>query len=293
MTPPAPQRQIPGASSPLTRAVLTGSTRGALVLASFPRALYLSVGEHQHVLPVVATDALILPTATRLPAAGPDLDWGVEPGDLVSVGRSLICLPDWRIRLVREWRPSRVRPVPWTPEAAGSTLAKVADTLSRYLRTPGLVDQASAVCRAARSGDEANVRHLTRHLLGWGPGLTPSGDDAMCAVLLVLRAAGDPAPLSLLGAAVEEHWARTTSLSASLLDAARRGYAVADVVTLVECALRGDLRGAGAALTSTLTIGHSSGADLVAGLAGSLGALAEETAQCQTAECQTAERQSL
>jgi len=63
-------------------------------------------------------------------------------------------------------------------------------------------------------------------------------------------------------------------LSASLLDAARKGYAVPVVTELVECALRGDLAGAREALTSTLEIGHSSGADLVAGLAGFLRALA-------------------
>jgi hypothetical protein len=153
-------------------------------------------------------------------------------------------------------------------------LSGLADMLSCNVRTPGLMDQATAVCRAARSGDDAGVCRGTRQLLGAGQGLTPSGDDVLCAVLLVLCGVGDPAPIALLGAAVQGRWTATTSLSASLLDAARRGYAVPEVASLVECALRGDVAGAREALATTLEIGHSSGADLVAGLAGSLRVLA-------------------
>ena len=273
MTPQAPQREVPGAGSPLTRAVLTGPSRPGLVLASFPTALYLSVGQHHEVLPVLASDALMLPTATRLSAPGRDVDWGVEPGDTVTVGRSAIRLPGWRVRLVREWRPARVRPVPAL--ASPGLLSEVADLLSCDVRNAELLEEATAgVCRAARRGDGAAVRRGVRELVGAGQGLTPSGDDVLCAVLLVLCGVGDPAPIALLGAAVKDHWTRTTSLSASLLDAARRGYAVPEVTALVECALRGDLAGARDALASTLAIGHSSGADLVAGVAGSLRALA-------------------
>jgi len=272
VTPQAPQREVPGAGSPLTRAVLTGPCRPGLVLASFPTALYLSSGQHHEVLPVLTSDALMLPTATRLSAAGRDVSWGVEPGDTVTIGRSAIQLPGWRVRLVREWRPARVRPVPRLAEPG--LLSELADILSCHVGTPELVDRATAVCRAARRGDDTELRRVTSQLLGAGPGLTPSGDDVLCAVLLVLGGVGEPGPMALLGAAIQDRWSRTTSLSASLLDAARRGYAVPDVMALVECTLRGDLAGAGDALTSTLAIGHWSGPDLVAGLTGSLRALA-------------------
>ena len=272
MTSHAPQREVPGAVSPLTRAVLTGPSRQGLVLASFPTALYLSVGEHHEVLPVVASDALMLPTAARLSAPGRDLVWGVEPGDTVTIDRSGIRMPGWQVRLVREWRPARVGAVPRLAEP--DLLTAVADILSCHVSTPELVHQATDVFRAARSGDEAEVRRGAGQLLGAGQGLTPSGDDVLCAVLLVLNGVGDPGPVALLGKAVQDRWTCTTSLSASLLDAARRGYAVPEVAALVECALRGDLAGAREALTSTLAIGHSSGRDLVAGLAGSLRVLA-------------------
>jgi Protein of unknown function (DUF2877) len=250
-------------------------------MAAFPSAVYLSVGAHHEILPLLTSDALMLPTAVRLSATGRDLIWGVEPGDTVTVGRPEIGLPGWRIRLVREWRPARVRALP--DLADPGLLSGLADMLSSNVRTPSLMDQATDVCRAARSGDDAGVRRGTRQLLGAGQGL--------CAVLLVLCGVGDPAPIALLGAAVQGRWTATTSLSASLLDAARRGYAVPVVASLVECALRGDVAGAREALATTLEIGHSSGADLVAGLAGSLRALANARPD-RSRTLQTAERGS-
>jgi hypothetical protein len=273
VTPQAPQREVPGAASPLTRAVLTGPLRQGLVLAHFPTALYLSVGRHHEVLPVVASDALMLPTATRLSSPGRDLAWGVEPGDTVIVGRSGIRLPGWRVRLVREWRPARVDPL--AVSTGTGVLAEVAEMLSGGASSPQLVDQAMAVCRAARCDDPAEVRREVRRLLGAGQGLTPSGDDVLCAVLLVLNGAGQRAQVSLLGSTVRDQWASTTSLSASLLDAARSGHGVPEVVALVGHALRGDLTRAQESLAATLKIGHSSGADLVAGLAGALRVLAD------------------
>jgi hypothetical protein len=269
----ASQCEVPAAGSPLTRAVLAGPSQQALVLASFPTALYLLVGQHHEVLPILASDALMLPSGTRLSGPGRDMVWDVEPGDIVTIGRSGIRLPGWRIRLVREWRPARVRAVPTL--AAPGSLSEVVDLLSRRASTAELVDQASAVCRAARRGEDAEVRRGVRHLLGAGQGLTPSGDDVLCAVLLVLGGIGDPAPIALLGAAVADGWTRTTSLSASLLDAARGGYALPEVASLVEGALTGNLLDVREALTRVLAIGHWSGADLVAGVAGSLRVLAE------------------
>lgn len=300
----APSCDVLGAGSPLTRAVVSGPSQQGLVLASFPTALYLSVGAHHEILPVIASDALMLPTAVRLSAAGRELGWGVGPGDTVTVGRSEILLPTMHVRVVREWRPARVRAVPELADPG--LLSELADTLSCALlsgpvSTPELVDQATAVCRAARCADDAAVRRGVRQMLGAGQGLTPSGDDVLCAVLLVLNGAGDAPAVEILGAAVQDRWTATTSLSASLLDAARKGYAVPECAALVERALRGDLAGAREALTSTLAIGHSSGQDLVAGLAGSLRALADISSPARLSSLtirsartlQTAERGSL
>ena len=88
---------------------------------------------------------------------------------------------------------------------------------------------------------------------------------------------------------------RTTSLSAALLAAAHRGYAVPEVVRLVDAVLDAvlDVHADGddtlrAALPDVLAIGHSSGRDLVAGVVGALrawtaaGLAAPPASDCRT-----------
>lgn len=211
--------RIPAAASPLTLGLVTGARRPAVVLAAFPTALYLGLPDHAAVLPVVTSDALILPTAVRLPTPGPR-DWGVMAGDEVTVGGYVVSLPTHGIRVVRSWRP---RPV-----ATGAPRGEALDW-------EPLLDE-----------------------VGRGEGLTPRADDVLCGALLAARALGIALPDSL-------PLARTTSLSASLLVAARDGYAVSSVVDHVTAAVAGS-----AVITRTrervLAIGHTSGEALLEGL---------------------------
>jgi hypothetical protein len=115
-------------------------------------------------------------------------------------------------------------------------------------------------------------------MVGGGQGLTPSGDDVLCGLLLGLR----PVPPAVAGvwAAVAPRLGATTSLSASLLAESAEGYAVPAVVRLGVALARARHGSDGAdtlrrAVREVAGIGHSSGADLLAGLAGALRALAE------------------
>lgn len=298
MTTSAPPAML-GAASPLTREVLDGPPRKAVVLARFPSAVYLGLGPHHQVLPVVACDGLMLPTAARLPVPARGIRWGVQAGDAVTVGRSTIALPGWTIGIVRQWRPARV--ATGTP-ASTDRLEELGDALVRDLvgdadpstplgtplgvplatglgiaQGPGawsLPDRAGAVLRSGLAGDSAALRRRVGRLLGAGAGLTPSGDDALCAVLLVLHGIGARAAADLVGGCIAEACTATTSLSASLLDAARQGYAIPAVARLVRLALDGDRAAVAAAAPAVLAIGHSSGRDLLAGLAGCLRVLA-------------------
>ena len=289
MTPPPPQQPLLGAASPLTADVVTGPVRRAVVLARFDTAVYLAVGGHEEVLPVVTSDALMLPTSVRLPVRSDALRWGVDPGDTVLVGGSSLRLGDHEVQVVRRWRPSRVTPVPGTVPA--HRLASLAEQLATAAATaagaaagaatgpagpagPSLTVRSAAVLRAALSGSGDVVDARVRELVGAGAGLTPSGDDALCAVLLVLRGVGADGAHTLVRAAVSAAARRTTSLSASLLHAAAEGYAVPAVADLVRAVLCDDPAAGGPALAAVLAIGHSSGRDLVAGLAGALHVLA-------------------
>ena len=282
MTPPPPQQPLLGAASPLTADVVTGPVRRAVVLARFDTAVYLAVGGHEEVLPVVTSDALMLPTSVRLPVRSDALRWGVDPGDTVLVGGSSLRVGDHEVQVVRRWRPSRVTSAPVTVPA--HRLASRAEQLATAAAGaagaatgpagPSLNIRSAAVIRAALSGSGDVVGARVRELVGAGAGLTPSGDDALCAVLLVLRGVGADGAHALVRAAVSAAAHRTTSQSATLLHAAAEGYAVPAVADLVRAVLCDDPAAGGPALAAVLAIGHSSGRDLVAGIAGALHVLA-------------------
>ena len=267
------------------------------MLGVFATCVYVELGAHDRVLALLASDALHLPIGLRLAVPSAALSWGVEPGDEVVVGAGRVLLPAHEIVAARLARPSRVRATSWLPTPADAARLPdpgVLGDLTRDLTTTAL---------AGRPLDAA-----VRGLVGAGRGLTPSGDDALCGVLLALASVEHPdaaRALAALRAQLVPALGRTTSLSAALVAAAASGYAVPDVVRLVTL-----LAGAGAgrpgrawprqaagagrrrcrairsvdprpdrtaydlALEGVLAIGHTSGRDLLSGVSGALLALA-------------------
>jgi hypothetical protein len=122
------------------------------------------------------------------------------------------------------------------------------------------------------AGDDLDP--FVRGLVGSGPGLTPSGDDVLCGLLLALRLRGRLGPAERVWAAVAPRLTSTTSLSAALLAEARDGYAVPPVVELAAALVAGDASGLEDATARTLAVGHSSGSDLLAGFTAGLDATA-------------------
>jgi hypothetical protein len=158
-----------------------------------------------------------------------------------------------------------------------------------------LADLAHALAADALGG--RSVGAGVRGLVGAGRGLTPSGDDVLCGVLLTLGAVDTPLArraLASVRTAVAASLTSTTSLAAALLVAAGAGYAVPDVVRLVTRAVAGgssdslvapgsaaepasgaNVRSSDRLLQRVLAIGHSSGRDIVSGVVGALRALDE------------------
>jgi hypothetical protein len=282
---------LPAAVSPLVAGEVAGAPRRCRVLAAFPTCLYLDLGAHERVLAVLASDAVPLPIGIRLALPSTEVRWGVEPGTHVVVGEGRVRLPRADVVAARLLRPARVRPAP-----RGSTS-------SAALPEPGVLgDLAHDLTAASLAGRSAEPG--VRGLVGVGRGLTPSGDDALCGVLLTLAAVDAPSSrraLSAVRTAVRGALPRTTSLSAALLVAAGAGYAVPDVarlVTLVAGAgsngrnggpepvidpgCGGSVRPVGpspdhsdvtALVDRVLAIGHTSGRDLLSGVSGALRAV--------------------
>lgn len=243
--------RLPAAVSALVADILRAPSQMARVLGVFPTAVYLGLSRHDTVLPVLARDAVALPTGIRLGVGSHELSWPVRPGDAVEVGARRVRLASVTIHVARTWSPPRVTAAP--PEAVPLRLDRPSPLRSR-------------VADVVRCTDAVDT------LVGLGPGLTPSGDDALCGALLALRAAAS-ARLGHVRQGVGDRLDRTTSLSASLLRAAMEGYAVPCVVRLASALAAGDRPTAEAALAEVLAIGHSSGADIVAGLLGASDAL--------------------
>ena len=263
----------PAAVSERSAALVHGSPRGATVLAAFPAALYLHVGGHTDVLPVVTRHGLRLPTALAVATSLPTVGWGAQPGDDVVVGDGEVRLPGVTLRAVRTWRP---RSVPTATTVLG---ARSLAGLTLPWRSPA---RALAGLLVSGGGAPSVLGDRVGMLVGAGSGLTPSGDDVLCGVLLGLRLhpRGSADLAAELWRAVQPRLAATTSLSAALLREAADGYAAEPVMRLlVGLASPASSRATGAGPTVTdavqevLAIGHTSGADLLGGLAGCLDAL--------------------
>lgn len=266
----------PAAVSERSAQLVHGAPRRATVVAAFPTALYLHVGGHADVLPVVTRDGFRLPTALAVATALATVGWGAQPGDEVVVGDGGVRLPGVMIHAVRTWRPQLVSRAT-TPVVVGHLA-----TLPLPWRAP-----ARALTELLLGGEHTPYPLADRvgALVGAGPGLTPSGDDVLCGVLLGLRLhpRGSASLVDELWRAVEPRLTATTSLSASLLREAADGYAAEPVTQLLQrLASAGSTSSSGSSARATVTdavrrvlaIGHTSGADLLGGLAGCLDALA-------------------
>lgn len=263
---------LPGAVSVLTSGLVQAAPRPAVVLGVHDPALYLGVAGR--VLPVVTSDAVPLAPALRLTVPSGRVRWEVSAGDVVTVGGGRIVLPGFEVAAARTWRPARVRQSSRLECGFGGSGSHFRTRAAREWGGSGwLADGIRTVLVGRECGHDCQDDHVRSHgegvdrLLGRGAGLTPSGDDALAGILLVHHAVGRAAPLA---AAVRSRLSATTAVSAALLDAAADGYAAPDVVALVDAAVAGDEAKVSRALPAVLAIGHTSGADLVAGIAGAL-----------------------
>ncbi len=272
---------MPGAVSPLIADLVSGPTRTGIVLGVSQPALYLRFDDvsprtaTSTVVPVLRPEALRLPTAWRIGTTEP---WPVEPGAAVRCTPEGLHLAGWLVTPARSWSPARVSPVdgvdplvarerlhPWWQSAEEPDLPGF----------PGLRVLLYAVCTRLALRDSESVALLTS-VFGLGPGLTPSGDDAVCGVLLTLRLLGQDSAAEELARDIHGVLARTTDLSGSLVMAAAQGYAVPQVVDLLH-ALAAPGRPSDQLpelVSRVLAIGHSSGGDILTGIHATLSAFA-------------------
>ena len=190
------------------------------------------------------------------------------------------------------WRPS----LPVSTKESASALAARARTLATALLslerprglgvllaggTPDfpLAHAGEGLARfadAARAEDPDEIARAAGALIGLGPGLTPSGDDYLAGVSFAARllAAAEPS-LGPRGRTIRQAirqaiQGRTNRVSASLLRDATDGLGFRAMHELCDALAAGDSGAAERAARGLAAIGHSSGWDLLVGLAAGL-----------------------
>ena len=156
--------------------------------------------------------------------------------------------------LVERWNGIATQPSPADPLAA------------RFLR------RLNVAHAALQKGDTKEAVASVMRLLGLGPGLTPSGDDFLAGLVtaLVWQSRLDTACSELadkLVAAIRETApSRTNHISARMLWHACDGLLYAPAMELEAALFSGDSSVATTALPGLLSIGHTTGGDIAAGL---------------------------
>lgn len=201
-------------------------------------------------------------------------------------------------RTAERWVPGPLPPMPSQP-AVWVALSHVAAIVARDAPREGLARL--AVCRDAGSGINSALGRVAGprlakleqwllqrfaaaalgsgsphpapfDLLGLGPGLTPSGDDLLCGLMIGLHAIGDRNTAVEFGREIAKQAPRATSpLSAAFL-AEAAGGAGSEALHLVIAAILGGARETlDYAIADVASIGHTSGWDALAGATLALG----------------------
>jgi hypothetical protein len=229
-----------------------GEPSDGQVVASSRRAVYVETGGT--ILALVSAGAPPGPIHLRVETL-PRL----APGSRVRLGGQL--------PVTAQWRP---------PTLDADLLRRHACTARRSLTETAASGLAGhrAVEVAEWAVGRGDLPRAVGALAGLGPGLTPSGDDVLSGLLVVLAVAGHEG--RELREAVDG--APTHAISRAFLTWAARGQAVEPVHRLLGALTRSDAAAARRHQEAVLTLGHTSGADLLLGLRLGLGALVSRPA---------------
>ena len=209
-------------------------------------------------------------------------DWTVDGWCRVHRGRLVGPRVTVDLRGVAVWRPrslsGMLRESVLTPDELNSfnrvvgaaiPLRRSADVVGSRLDT--LVS--TLVAAESTSGDDipaAVLENAVRALVGFGPGLTPSGDDAIVGTLAILHALGLSHLVGRLASVLAGLVGRTTIVATHQLRRAVVGDFAEPIVAVVEALAWWSGSGAcgpvGAALRTLLGVGATSGADTLLGM---------------------------
>jgi hypothetical protein len=274
-----PCRELMAAQSVVSRGHLaTVDGVSGRVRAMFERCAYLSLQDGP-ALVLHATGGAHTPTSL-CPATWPPPGAAIAVGDAVAGRAGHLKVGD----LVLDVRDARV----WRP--AGSPVVSATSLSDCGIGTEHRValraanertgDLMPALERALAMRDGDGVLGCVAKLVGRGPGLTPSGDDALVGMLAVLHRLGatGPGPARLLGPAVAAHLHRTGDISAHYLSLAIAGHLGERLIALCDALARAESDDVAAAAAAVVATGATSGADALLGVVTGVRLLARTSA---------------
>ncbi|WP_146135414.1 DUF2877 domain-containing protein [Antricoccus suffuscus] len=236
-----------------TRPLWESAVQPLRVVMSFRYAIYLET-EAGEPLALCTRDAAAMPFSAVLPVTSDDVTMPARVSD-ARIGDGILTLGHVTVR------PGRYTRSPAPPSSLTPPF------LTRYAalgaQTAPLLDlPASALRLCAASIEDPS---LLRYLVGLGTGLTPTADDVLAGVLGALHSFRHDA-FGTFGAQVAALTARTTWLSARLLEAAAAGAHSAPTLALLTRVSDDDAAWA-RTVHEVLLHGHTSGAGLAYGVA--------------------------
>ncbi len=186
------------------------------------------------------------PTSCCIEAVRP-ITWGLRVGDRVAgrLGRLRVGVAVFDARHARVWHPSQPTArkserftSPQHSLRGGANECDAADTAAKRLSS-----RCNMLSTALATGNERDARLASRSLVGWGVGLTPSGDDAIVGLLAVVHRAGADKRMRQIGAMARSVVAplldRTTPISAHYLHLALDGHVGEHLTALADACVHG------------------------------------------------------
>lgn len=231
--------------------VVVARTSQALFLSREDEVLWISPN------PVLHRRALLVP---RLPLWPEDMVLAVSGGFLVGGGRDALGFQE-----AARWSPPVLPPPPGDLAARATTLARHFVAPCRQVEEWLGTAKVRRVQEAIRAEDGLGLVEAAQDLVGYGPGLTPLGDDFLGGVLFALRVAQQHRILKEwpeLGSAAQ---GRTTGLSLSLLLDLGQGHGPEPLHALAFALFAGAEDGARTAAHRLLKVGHTTGPGLLCG----------------------------
>lgn len=236
-------------------AALQGSGDGG-VLAWFPKACYVSLPAG--LIALVAPGVAPGPIHTELDGSPPPACRGVR----ARVVERRLEVGGWSIDFAdaMAWHG----PLP-SPDDVRASADRIVVATEGASRSSLLVEPYRIRGERARQRLMAgSLEDAARLLVGVGPGLTPSGDDALAGAVFALRATLGTGAESLTRSAAEA--GETGPISRGFLRWAARGQAIAHAHDLLASAACGDPQGSARAARQIVGVGETSGADFLLGL---------------------------